>query len=281
MIDTKELRRLAQAATPGPWINHGRQPNVAGLSHFAVAAKTLLARVYSEAYGDVKQETANASFIAAANPAAITELLDRLEAAEKERDALRAKIEAAESDAAHLQALAESALRVAKGWEDKCNELRARIEHMEKQEPVASVRINGITGNPSVDFIPGHEHLHHGSRLYLAPGAQFEQKAVAYLDLGAGGYMDIGTDLNDEQLASLPKGRHMLGIVGTYGVDGYVSALPAPSIPEGWKLVPTAESRHPGIYKMLGALHAIDNTRGASEWESYAAMLAAAPEAKP
>ena len=29
MIDTKELRRLAQAATPGPWINHGRQPNVA------------------------------------------------------------------------------------------------------------------------------------------------------------------------------------------------------------------------------------------------------------
>ena len=60
-------------------------------------------------------------------------------------------------------------------------------------------------------------------------GAQPAQKAVAYLDLGAGGYMDIGTDLNDEQLASLPKGRHMLGIVGTYGVDGYVPAQPAPS----------------------------------------------------
>ena len=89
MIDINELRRLAQAATPGPWINHGRQPNVAGLPHSAVAAKTLLARVYSEAYGDVEQETANASFIAAANPAAISELLDRLEAAEKERDALR------------------------------------------------------------------------------------------------------------------------------------------------------------------------------------------------
>lgn len=62
-------------------------------------------------------------------------------------------------------------------------------------------------------------------------GSQPAQKAVAYLDLGAGGYMDIGTDLNDEQLASLPKGRHMLGIVGTYGVDGYVSAQPAPSVP--------------------------------------------------
>jgi len=56
--------------------------------------------------------------------------------------------------------------------------------------------------------------------------AQPAQKAVAYLDLGVGGYMDIGTDLTDEQLASLPKGRHMLGIVGTYGVDGYVSAQP-------------------------------------------------------
>ena len=58
-------------------------------------------------------------------------------------------------------------------------------------------------------------------------------------------------------------------------------AQPAPIIPEGWKLVPTAESRHPGIYKMLSALHAVDNTPGASEWESYAAFLAAAPEAKP
>ena len=58
-------------------------------------------------------------------------------------------------------------------------------------------------------------------------------------------------------------------------------AQPVPSIPEGWKLVPTAESRHPGIYKMLSALHAVDNTPGASEWGSYAAFLAAAPEAKP
>jgi hypothetical protein len=58
-------------------------------------------------------------------------------------------------------------------------------------------------------------------------------------------------------------------------------AQPVPSVPEGWKLVPTAESRHPGIPKMLNALHTVDNTPGASEWESYAAFLAAAPEAKP
>ena len=44
---------------------------------------------------------------------------------------------------------------------------------------------------------------------------------VAYLDLGAGGYMDVGTDLSYDELAALPKGRHMLAIIGTYGVDGY------------------------------------------------------------
>lgn len=51
--------------TPGPWTNHGRQPNVPGLPHAAVAAKTLIARVYSEAYGDEEQEKANADLIAA------------------------------------------------------------------------------------------------------------------------------------------------------------------------------------------------------------------------
>ena len=60
--------------------------------------------------------------------------------------------------------------------------------------------------------------------LYALPGAQNVPKTVAYLDLGVGGYMDIGTDLTDEELATLPKGRHMLGIIGTYGVDGYVPA---------------------------------------------------------
>ena len=72
------------------------------------------------------------------------------------------------------------------------------------------------------------------AKLYALPGAQNVPKTVAYLDLGVGGYMDIGTDLTDEELATLPKGRHTLGIIGTYGVDGYVPAQPAPSIPDGW-----------------------------------------------
>lgn len=37
-------------------------------------------------------------------------------------------------------------------------------------------------------------------------GAQSAPNAIAYLDIGAGGYMDIGTDLTDEALAALPRG---------------------------------------------------------------------------
>lgn len=52
--------------TPGPWANHGRIPGTPGLPHSVVAAKTLIARVYSEAFGDEAQELANARLIAAA-----------------------------------------------------------------------------------------------------------------------------------------------------------------------------------------------------------------------
>ena len=269
MIDTKELRRLAQAATPGPWINHGRQPNVAGLPHSAVAAKTLLARVYSEAYGDVEQETANASFIAAANPAAISELLDRLEAAEKERDWHAGRCEDAMNE---------------------CAALRAKIEQMEKQEPVGVLHVGSYYGEELQDWEfeanqracdkLNEEYVGSPTSLplYALPGAQAQNvpKAVAYLDLGTGGYMDIGTDLTDEALAALPKGRHMLGIVGTYGVDGYVPAQNAPSVLEGYKLVPI-EPTPTMITAALESSHAINAHRAE---HCYRAMLAAAPEAK-
>ena len=75
------------------------------------------------------------------SPLVAEDLLARIETAEKERDALQAK-----------------------------------VEEMEKQEPVATVRINAINGNPSVDFVPGHRYLHHNDKLYLAPGAKGEEK---------------------------------------------------------------------------------------------------------
>lgn len=57
-------------------------------------------------------------------------------------------------------------------------------------------------------------------------------EAVAYLDIGAGGYIDLGTDLSEEALSRLPKGRHALTIAGTYGIDGYTPTTSADSVLE-------------------------------------------------
>ena len=77
-------------------------------------------------------------------------------------------------------------------------------------------------------------------------GQGVEGETVAYLDLGAGGYLDIGTDLSDEQLSKLPKGRHMLVISGTHGVDGY-AAVPAQvqDVPTPW--LPYLSDRADGV----------------------------------
>ena len=117
------------------------------------------------------------------------------------------------------------------------------------------------------------ERVTHWMPLPELPGAQPTPKAVAYLDLGVGGYMDIGTDLTDEELGAIPKGRHMLGIVGTYGIDGYFPAQPAPSVPEGWKLVPIVSTRE---MDEAGS-EECDGYRSTAE-ATWNAMITAAPK---
>lgn len=136
MSDINELRRLAQKATPGPWkmllVGDGRQK-------FAVADSEFLSilTVTDEGggtFGTVYDDD-DARFIAAANPAAISELLDSLEAAEKERDALRAENEAL---AANLRGKhSTTGATYAHLIEDR-DELRAKVDAMERQEPVAN-----------------------------------------------------------------------------------------------------------------------------------------------
>ena len=235
-----ELRRLAQAAshpmTKGRWIRLFGERTVYDRMDDGCRGIPVVATDY---HPPSPFEAACLDFIAAANPAAVSEIIDRLEATEMnlrccqsereeaaalflsvknrltdERDALRTEL-------ADLRSSMTFRTSLIGRIEAERDALQARIEAMERQEPIAWRRrsdygwsykakpVNGLVLEP----------------LYLAPGAQ-----------------------------------------------------PAPSVPDGGKLVPTAESRHPGIYKMLGALHAVDNTPGASEWESYAAFLAAAPE---
>lgn len=66
--------------TPGPWVAHPIELMTAGLPYTPVAANTLIAKVYSTAYGDHEQSQANARLMAAA-PELLQALRDLLEAA--------------------------------------------------------------------------------------------------------------------------------------------------------------------------------------------------------
>ena len=90
-----------------------------------------------------------------------------------EIERLRASLEVAETDAAHQKALADSALRVAEGWERKCDALRAKIEAMERQEPVGTLHDDGYF----VWSVPSpYESNYAGwkTKLYALPGAKGE-----------------------------------------------------------------------------------------------------------
>ena len=204
MIDTKELRRLAQAAThpttKGRWIRLFGERTVYDRLEDGCRGIPV---VSTPAHPPHPFEAACLDFIAAANPAAVTELLDRLEAAE--------------SDAAHQKALADSALRVAEGWEEKRNALHAAVRHeadcvdaakaeieamrakiteMEKQGSVAWRTFDGEGGYDYRNVADNEDYQavwearnpnHKGwvEPLYLAPGAQPEEydTSKALIDL--------------------------------------------------------------------------------------------------
>lgn len=184
MIDINELRQSAQSATPGPWyIGSGTHE---GRNIYSVEAVTddegftynpVVATAEDD---DVVCWEANARLIAAANPAVISELLDRLEATEEDRstfilemgklcaqcDALRAKIEAAEKSDAESLAMYRKArderdtLRAALQHEADCVEaakaeikaLRAKIEAMDKQEPIGVLHVGSSYGEELQDW---------------------------------------------------------------------------------------------------------------------------------
>ena len=200
MIDTKELRRLAQAATPGPWIAAGPS--------FGKSLPKYLNEVVVDREGDEDdgysicntpiglELSSDMAFIAAANPATVIELLGRLEAAESDaleqarlngmgasrEAALMAKLEAAEKDLAHVKEVAfpRKAEAVAAGWKGKCERLekecdalRAKIEQMENQEPAWFI---DERGEPKKYHKSKADYCKYGGLdlLYNLPGAKGE-----------------------------------------------------------------------------------------------------------
>ena len=181
IIDINELRRLAQGATPGPWkmlpVGDGRQK-------FAVADSEFLSilTVTDEGgatFGTVYDDD-DARFIAAANPTTVSEMLDRLEAAESDaleqsrllgmgasrEAALMARLEVAEKSDAESIAMYRKA-------RDERDELRARIEVMEKQEPLWFI---DERGEPQRYHKSKADYCKYGGLdlLYALPGAKGE-----------------------------------------------------------------------------------------------------------
>jgi len=75
---TQELRKLAEAATQGPWIAGDDEDSdyyLVGPPSFGTVVTNPVVQLHA---------LNNAEFIAAANPAAILELIDRVEKAEKD-----------------------------------------------------------------------------------------------------------------------------------------------------------------------------------------------------
>ena len=172
-IDINKLRRLAQAATPGPWYATGKLTRYVEARIDGGLIQEVAACGPTKADGGYgPQQEANARLIAAANPAAISELLSRLEAAEKERDALRLAVrhEADCVDAAKAEIEA----------------LHAKIEAMEKQEPARLVtptayrwRYRGAVkwqyGELTEEVARlAKEHNHEVQALGILPGAKGE-----------------------------------------------------------------------------------------------------------
>ena len=159
MININELRRLAQAATP----------------HVGHACKYQDAHWLREGHVDFEnadlfiaseRPQEDAAFYAAANPATLIELLDRLEDAKS--DALeQARLNGMGSE---HEAVLMAKLEVDEKERDY---LQARIEAMEKQEPVGQFIQHQSNGLWEQD---GYSDNPDAKPLYLAPGAKGEIK---------------------------------------------------------------------------------------------------------
>lgn len=133
-----ELRALAEAATPGGWCylgsstsseEYGHRPG-SSASYASDTDHGMAFKVTNTAFG--RQSLADAAFIAAANPATVLALLDRLEAAEAlvddfEKRARMASIEAQTERSRRANSRARTYAAVACAWFDARAELLAAL----------------------------------------------------------------------------------------------------------------------------------------------------------
>lgn len=167
-IDTNELRRLAQAVSGWSscnqaWLDQSEDVPAATVGHIDEDGNTYpIATVDCDQYYAAHQSLPLAKFYAAANPATVAELLDRLEAAERERDECnRRRLEAADHFAAQTALMKE-----------KYDALRAKIAEMERQEPVGWLLDGEFYEVRQMSLYKDNEPLQGQTALYALPGAQ-------------------------------------------------------------------------------------------------------------
>ncbi|ELY4813421.1 ead/Ea22-like family protein [Cronobacter sakazakii] len=119
MSSTAKLKAAAEKATPGPWRRTATIFNGITCGPFSLTNEKVLANI---------TEKANAEFIAAANPAAVLELIAALEAAERQKGYLREQCNEWE--------------RKAISNFENCSEMAARIEELESQRQMAFIASN-------------------------------------------------------------------------------------------------------------------------------------------
>ncbi|EPN1614164.1 ead/Ea22-like family protein [Cronobacter turicensis] len=140
MNDTAKLKAAALAATPGEW----RYQKTTPVTDAEISAQNHT-RVINLLAGDVTP--ANSEFIAAANPAAVLELIAALEAARADCREKAARI-------AELESQRKLAFSACNRWADKCREAEKRVAELERQAiqplPIGELinRLEEQTGEP-------------------------------------------------------------------------------------------------------------------------------------
>ncbi|HCC6601214.1 TPA: ead/Ea22-like family protein [Pseudomonas aeruginosa] len=100
MTDHAELRRVAEAATPGPWSCNRHWAIVGGpiLEFTNGAAQQQIAMACGQSWMRDDELRNNAEFIAANNPKTVLALLDEIDRLKAENEALRGALQAVVDD---------------------------------------------------------------------------------------------------------------------------------------------------------------------------------------
>lgn len=131
-----ELRRLAEAATPGPWRECGADRGGCACGQvWSIASDCPVAVVWQgdEVVGEPGEGAeANASFIAKANPAAVLSLLDESDRLENDNRSKNGSMKAFGEQIAKLQRAVKNRDKLLAKSKEENEQLRAEVEALRK-----------------------------------------------------------------------------------------------------------------------------------------------------